>query len=97
MNCGRNKDKHEYILIPAVSYHNNFIDRPEMDLGYRHSEIFEACPWILKDKETFNNIKQGFLTSKNRFVDRAEAWQIALKAKQVTGDEEGLLTSEDLY
>ena len=42
---------------------------------------------------------QGFLTSKGRFVNRKEAWKIALAAGQIT-EEDGYkqqLFSEDLY
>lgn len=37
---------------------------------------------------------QGFLTNKNRFVDREEAYQIAIEAKQIT---EGKYSSKTLY
>ena len=41
---------------------------------------------------------QGFLTSKNRFVDRTEGAAIALKSGQITALKYGnLLYSEDLY
>ena len=39
---------------------------------------------------------QGFLTDKNRFVDRGEASRIAFEAGQV-GEDDGCLFSEDLY
>lgn len=47
--------------------------------------------------------EQGFVTSKGRFVDRKEAWKIAVEQKQifrrVGGDdsEGGTLYSENLY
>jgi len=45
-----------------------------------------------------NSHVQGFMTSKNRFVDRAEAERVARAAGQVTGEIlGGELTSEDLW
>jgi hypothetical protein len=44
------------------------------------------------------NTKQGFITSKNRFVDRKEGAEIALKSGQVSELKYGpSLYSEDLY
>jgi hypothetical protein len=46
---------------------------------------------------------QGFLTDKNRFVDRQEAYKIAFEQNQIIGPNKGYetncvgLTSEDLY
>jgi len=46
---------------------------------------------------------QGFLTNKNRFVNRKEAYDIAYKADQIVGPNSNRanndieLTSEDLY
>lgn len=52
--------------------------------GLRHAEAGESV--------------QGFLTSKNRFVDRHEALAIAIKQKQVNAADVGnQLYSEDLY
>lgn len=49
-----------------------------------------------------NNEIQGFLTSKNRFVDRKEGMEIALAADQILPErmrilQEGFLYSEDIY
>ena len=40
---------------------------------------------------------QGFLTNKNRFVDRKEGLKIAQNAHQVITDQSIQLYSEDLY
>lgn len=54
----------------------------------------------LPDHKSGKNI-QGFLTNKNRFVDRKEALEIARTANQINEDELGNprigLFSEDLY
>lgn len=49
------------------------------------------------------HMRQGFMTSKGRFVDRKEAWKIAVDQKQIVrrvgGDDSdgGTLYSENLY
>jgi len=54
-------------------------------------------------EEDFGDEVQGFLTSKHRFVDRQEAWKIALEQRQIVrrvgGDtaKGGTLYSENLY
>ena len=55
---------------------------------------FDACPCSKEE--------QGFLTNKHRFVDRKEAWKIALEQKQIVrlvgGNlPQGVLYSENLY
>ena len=65
---------------------------------------------VVWDLEKFDKIEfkhsgeiQGFLTSKYRFVDRYEAWKIALEQRQIVrrchGDtkNDGKLFSENLY
>lgn len=46
--------------------------------------------------------KQGFITSTNKYVSRAEAFKIAKENKQIfhsmhDNEDEGILISEDLY
>ena len=74
--------------------------------GHRHFNVYSALLAFLKflgrdekEIEKFLGIEkvQGFLTSKNRFVDRKEAYKIALQAGQVEGKEREKLFSEDLY
>ena len=70
--------------------------------GHRHGQ----CIWTvgaLTGYRTVTNAKdgvgehiQGFLTNKNRFVDRKEGAKIAFDAGQ-TKDLKTLLFSEDLY
>lgn len=69
--------------------------------GHRHAQcIYTKCSIIgLRDAESGEN-KQGFLTSKNRFVSREEALSIALRENQVMEIKEirgDRLHSEDLY
>ena len=61
--------------------------------------LFKMCYTGLRDAESGEN-EQGFLTSKNRFVGRVEALQIALKENQVLDLKEirgNRLHSEDIY
>lgn len=77
------------------------IDRGIVFCGHRHAQCIYTKYAItgLRDAESGEN-EQGFLTSKNRFVSRQEALQIALRENQVidlsnvTGDR---LFSENLY
>ncbi|AXF41412.1 hypothetical protein SHAb15599_00046 [Acinetobacter phage SH-Ab 15599] len=57
-------------------------------------EIFDP------EVENYHLWTQGFLTNKKRFVEREEAWTIALAANQIIRDQDkcvGTLYSEHLY
>ena len=67
--------------------------------GRRHSDIFRLMKslGIVYSRES---AVQGFLTDSDRFVDRSEAMQIAIKANQIIVPMESLhkeLFSEDLW
>lgn len=68
--------------------------------GWRHPNCLYQMVAIygIKNYEAGESV-QGFLTNKNRFVDRKEAMQIALKAGQIQKGEYSNTTlySEDLY
>lgn len=93
----------EYILCAAVKrkiprdcqpYHEGTNDICNVEIGYRHHDIMQRF-----GKDELDLTKQGFYTSKGRFVDRKEARIIAIEAGQV-GDTPNLssrLFSEDLY
>lgn len=79
-------------------------------VGVRHGGDDMYSMWeFAQDKSTlmFNEIlydeEQGFITSKYRFVNRQEAWKIAVGQRQVVrrvgGDDAngGTLYSENLY
>jgi hypothetical protein len=90
-----------YEGMPADVYLPVNLDRGIVFSGHRHSQcIYTKCAMTgLRDAESGEN-EQGFLTSKNRFVSREEALEIALKEKQVINIEEirgSRLFSEDLY
>ena len=77
-------------------------DRGLVVLGHRHGQ----CMWtmgsltglrsVTNAEDGVGEYEQGFLTNKNRFVDREEGGKIAFDANQ-TEDLRTTLFSEDLY
>lgn len=101
---GSEYDPPERIVCAANKYGDNFVLA-----GVRH-----ACPTMrnvidaLDDRhcdleEDFGPEVQGFLTSKHRFLNRQEAWKLAVERNQIVrrvgGDTSkgGTLYSENLY
>ena len=77
----------EYILCAAIKrkeprdctpYWPNTNDICNIELGYRHHDIYQRFGGVMSECE------QGFYTSKGRYVDRYEAMKIAYEAGQVT-------------
>ena len=71
--------------------------------GLRHNDCISIVIALSLENPTQIEIVQGFITNKNRFVDRYEAYEIAKREKQLhpkyenfKGDE-AILFSEDLY
>lgn len=101
------KDQSERIICAAIHYldgneypHQPFnITSGYVLIGLRHCNVIITNK-IITGKPTRSNNIQGFITSKNRFVDRVEAGQIALACGQIEklsyfGSKE--LDSSDLY
>ena len=107
----------EYILCAAIWYKELPLKRDDFPNGFcrplncdtgivfsgrrHHNCLYQKVALTgLADHESGKNI-QGFLTNKNRFVDRKEALQIALKAGQADPNNLGNsligLFSEDLF
>ncbi|MDR2146421.1 MAG: hypothetical protein LBE91_08190 [Tannerella sp.] len=94
--------RQEYILCAAIHFddgnyypHHKQYGTGIVACGYRHHLIFTLRPKEFKGKET-----QGFLTSKGRFVNRIEAYTIAVNAGQIkdyNSNPYSKLFSEDLY
>jgi hypothetical protein len=95
-------EEKEFILCAAIDYNGIII------VGTRHSDCYATLKLLSiefnKKVELPPREKQGFLTSKNRFVDRKEAWKIAKENNQIKfgleASEEGensILISENLY
>jgi hypothetical protein len=99
----------EYILCAATWYKEletavhspKNVDRGVVLCGYGHSHMVSQLVALTgKRQPEVGKYVQGFLTSKNRFVDRTEGRRIATKADQLhgrnvsTGNE---LFSEDIW
>ncbi len=101
-----NNGKTEYIMCAAnwvddgIEYtHKPFnIDTGRVYSGHRHPQIFELTKDIYPYNKYGRITVQGFLTTKNRFLTRAEALDLVKENGQLTkpliGSE---LTSEDLW
>lgn len=91
----------EKILCAAIDYNGLIIS------GFRHDDCYKVLKSLVEGIPTDklpNRDKQGFLTSQNRYVNRKEGWEIAVKNNQVVfgkeaseNGEESILISENLY
>ena len=94
--------RHPYIadILPMNPYYlkNVFEENTDKEQIQKYEELKVKYGWQEKDLTRCNTI-QGFLTSKGRFVNRKEAYTIALAAGQIdeTAGVNGELFSEDLY
>lgn len=110
----------EYILCAAIHYvtGEKFRNQPTNIIGgvvvcgRRHHNCFTILAMLFPAKPYLNNHVQGFITNTDRFVDRKEAYKIAMAAKQIkprtvdielnewfklSEKDSEILTSEDLY
>ncbi len=111
----KNMEKVEYITCAAIWYKDlttqrllpKNIDKGIVVCGHRHGQCIDVVATLSELRtvrfgpDSVGETEQGFMTSKNRFVDRMEAMGIAIKNKQVEKDNLhnpmiGLF-SEDLY
>lgn len=91
----------EYILCSAIDYYGKIIS------GFRHKDCYNIIRMInpnITEEELPERYLCGFLTSKNRYVNRKEAWKIALANDQIKfglkasdNGEDSELISENLY
>ena len=91
----------EFILCAAIMWGDIMIT------GYRHGDCYETLYAFVGDfseQAEPGREHQGFLTSKNRYVDRKEGWKIANENNQIKfgkkasdRGEESELISENLY
>lgn len=88
----------EFILCAALNYNGTIIS------AARHSDCYNVLKELFADPVLPEREDQGFLTSKNRFVDRKEAWKIAKENNQIKfglkasdKGEDSILISENLY
>jgi len=97
----------EHILCSAIhidddtqyDYRPKNVSKGLVICGRRHSDCYAITKLIYS--EIPKNTSQGFLTNTNRYVDRKEAYKIALAADQLitapATDPDPILISEDLY
>lgn len=100
---------HEKVMCSAILVHDHSIkcihkptniEKGLVITGYRHCDCFEVISRIYpRDVFIKHGHTQGFLTNKNRFVDRVEAKLIATQTNQLlerasNGNE---LFSEDVW
>ena len=93
-------------IVCAANQYKDHLNQNVIVAGVRH-----ACNVMYNSWTAYNSGEnvvyedtevQGFLTNKHRFVDRKEAWKIALEQKQIVrlvgGNlPQGVLYSENLY
>jgi hypothetical protein len=95
-------EKPEHILCAALVYKGIII------AGHRHSDCYAVIRNLYKvfthDPIELTGLPerkdQGFLTSHNRYVSRAEAWEIAKANDQIAfgkDSSDDFLISENLY
>lgn len=107
------KNREEKILCAAIYFNNGveYKEQPKNILvgivvcGYRHNNCFNTL-FTMFNRQAVENIAHdkeklvcGFLTSKDRFVNRADGYAIAKEQDQLLFDHDdtAILTSEDLY
>lgn len=76
------------------------IDKGIVLSGWRHANcLYQMVAILDKPDSAIGENEEGFLTNKNRFVDRIEGAKIALACKQIEklNYSSKLLFSEDLY
>lgn len=93
-----------YKDLPAPKYRPVNIDTGLVIEGHRHADIIRTVVNLLGLRTCSNGAdcagesEQGFVTNRNRFVDRVEAMQIARAAGQLIAETSfPELYSEDLY
>ena len=93
-----------YKDMPTPKYGPVNIDIGLVVEGHRHADIIRTMVNLLGKRtcqfgeDCAGESVQGFVTNKNRFVDRVEAMEIARSANQIISDTTFKeLYSEDLY
>lgn len=93
-----------YKDLPTAKYLPTNVDKGVVVEGHRHADIIRTVVNLIGKRTCTNGEDctgesiQGFVTNKNRFVDRYEAMVIAKKANQIISDTTfPELYSEDLY
>jgi len=108
------KRKDEFIICAASHYDDGIVypHQPKnvqtgiIIAGRRHHNCINTCQLLMGDKfnaNKMNRASQGFLTSHDRFLNRKEAFKMALANNQIIHNfydktnQSQILVSEDLY
>lgn len=100
----------EFILCAAIHFQDGKksevkgIESGTVICGRRHSDCYQALSNLIGD-QAFRSVNcdgQGFITSENRYVSRAEAWRMAKENNQIkfgpcSEFDQMELISENLY
>jgi hypothetical protein len=87
-----------YKNVPKAVYQPINIDRGIVICGYRHGSIIAAMgQHNIKTPASPEFCEQGFLTDKNRFLNRKEARELVIQTGQCVPEFNDELYSEDLY
>ena len=106
LNHHLNNGKTEYIMCTANYYDDGLdhmfqpynIDKGFIICGWRHPNAGSSYLAANKEASRWDNCIQGFLTTKNRFLNRKESLELVVSNGQLTKDIiGGELTSEDLW
>ena len=90
----KNSSKAEYILCAAIhildgeihEHQPKNVETGYVVTGWRHHNCYQTISLINQRKIRKHRDIQGFLTSKNRFLDRKEAGQLAKQCNQIDLD-----------
>ena len=98
------------IICAAIEVEIEFENEPVIICGYRHNDCYETFyklnPQLSKQaRRGMRSLRDGFLATGNRFLDRYEAYDEAIKCGQLSAANreykadryENMLYSEDLY
>lgn len=93
-----------YKDMPTAKYMPTNIDKGIVVEGHRHADIIRTMVNLLGKRtcefgeNCAGESEQGFVTNKNRFVDRVEGLKIAREANQLIAETTfNELYSEDIY
>lgn len=87
------------IICSAIKFYIESTKEEVVLCGVRHGDIFAQLKLLgFKPQQGYLEIKQGFLTDDNVFLNRQEAFSYAKQCGQIeTEKESGTLYSEDLW
>ena len=87
-----------YKNVPTALHQPINVDRGVVISGHKHGSIIAAMgSFNIKTHASPGLCEQGFLTDKNRFLNRKEARELVIQTGQCVPEFDNELYSEDLY